>query len=255
MHQAALLASDLPGVYEPLEIESANLGQTVKYLFDQGYRGLNVTVPHKVAVRPFLLDLSPKAEAVGSVNTLIRLENGFYGDNTDCDGFIAAYGQIIRARNRPKTLILGAGGAARAVAAACGKLNLETYLSSRSPAPCLSLAETFGAEPLLWLGLDKISPFEIIINTTSASSATEFEPAPAPLALTPGGLVIDINYAREDNYFTRLASHGQGKFLDGLPMLAHQAKLSFTLWTGRDPGIDVFLDVLKARYRLSQPLN
>ena len=129
MHNAALVAlsqASLPYVYVPMHIEPADLEQAIQGLACIGCQGFNVTIPHKQAIIPFLGDISAEARAVGAVNTVWRTEQGWAGTNTDVQGFLAPLLTETRDWSQRTATVLGSGGAARAVIAACCQLNCAT---------------------------------------------------------------------------------------------------------------------------------
>ena len=251
MHMSALAACGLKGAYTPLEVQPASLEGSLAALFELGFDGLNVTVPHKRTVIPHLTELSAEAAAIGAVNTLVRGEMGFSGENTDAAGFTEAY--LKNASPNLKTLILGAGGAARAIAQAVASKGISAVIAGRNKSAAAELAAAFGHKGAAWADIADLAPLDLVINATSASSPAELGPlAPLPL-LSKGAIVIDVNYGRPFNHFQELAAKNGAAFHDGLPMLAHQARGSFRFWTGADPGPGPFLAVLESAARAAQP--
>jgi shikimate dehydrogenase len=240
MHEAALKKAQLPGHYLPLTLKAEALPAAIAGLRALGFRGLNVTAPHKEAVIPFLTGLSTEAKEIGAVNTLIPDGPGFRGANTDAPGFGAAY---LTHRPAQKALIYGAGGAARAIIQALRAKRFSVFVAARNPLAAQKLAQEFGQKSLNLADLAKEAPYPIVINATSASYAPDLDPIPT-LTLASGALVVDINYGRPKNYWQNLAAQNNGEFFEGLPMLAEQARLSFNLWTGADITIEPFNEAL-----------
>jgi shikimate dehydrogenase len=253
MHMEALKASGLKGAYTPLEVTPASLESSLAALFELGFDGLNVTVSHKRAVIGRLVSLSEEAEKIGAVNTLLRGPEGFSGFNTDASGFASAYLADISPRAR--TLLLGAGGAARAVAQALSANNLEAYIACRDKRAADELAASFGHKAATWTEISDLEPLDLAINATSASSPAELGAMAPNLPLAKGALMVDLNYGRPFNHFQDQAAKSEAVFKDGLPMLAHQARFSFKIWTGADPGLGPFWRALtEARNEaLSEP--
>ncbi|MDR1487483.1 MAG: shikimate dehydrogenase [Deltaproteobacteria bacterium] len=240
MHQAALRSLGLEGSYIPIEAQSANLENLLKELWEKGFAGLNVTAPLKEAVKPYLASLTNEALATSAVNTLIYSKGGYIGSNTDAQGFSDAY----LTRGFERSLIIGAGGAARAVCQAFRSKGLSVALTCRRSNAGKRLAEEFSFPFVEVEQLPQEPCFDLIVNATSASSPSElgeFLPRPGTGA---NAVVIDINYSRPLNYWKDLAVKAKAHFSDGLPMLAHQARLSFILWTGSDPTLEPFLTTL-----------
>jgi shikimate dehydrogenase len=234
MHLAALAASGLKGAYLPFSPPPERLGQAVAALLELGFDGLNVTVPHKRAVASHLSSLSPEAAAVGAVNTLVREGGGYRGHNTDCSGF--AESCLAAPLTDGPVVLLGAGGAARAVARALSLKGLPAVVAARDLEKAERLAADFGLEAAPWADLPGLGPWALAVNATSASSPEELGPAAPVLRLGKGTLMADLNYGRADNHFKALADQAGARFQDGLAMLAAQARASFRLWTGSDPG-------------------
>ena len=149
MHNAAFTAADIEGVYVPLPVPPERVGEAVTGLRALGFRGANVTVPHKQTVIPYLDALSPAAEAIGAVNTIVVREDGsLFGDNTDARGFLAdlaEQGIMVAEMKEGGATILGAGGSARAVAYALASSGVPVHIWSRRPAQAEALVRTLGS--------------------------------------------------------------------------------------------------------------
>lgn len=252
MHTRALKSLGLSGLYAPFQVEPERLEDAVRGIRALNIAGANVTVPYKEAVMSFLDGLSETASAIGAVNTIVREEERLIGHNTDAGGFmdaLEAEGYAIRGRG---VWVVGTGGAARAVLFALGTAGADPIVvSGRDREKTAGLAKRFKAHPLPLDVLcgSRIDP-HVVVNTSSVSSPSE---APElggilkELRLDSCELVMDINYGRSENMWWDLARANQSRFMDGLSMLAHQARRSFALWTGMDPGAAVFLDSLRGR--------
>jgi shikimate dehydrogenase len=240
MHLAALKQARLSGHYLPLTLKAENVPPAIKGLAALGFKGLNVTAPHKEVVIPHLTRLSPEAQAIGAVNTLVPDQGGFSGHNTDAPGFAAAY---LKERAAQQALIYGAGGAARAVIQALRTQGFSVSVTARNLLAAQKLAQEFGQKALALADLPNAGTYSFVINATSASYAADLNPVP-PLTLANNAIVIDLNYGRPDNHWQKLAANSGGLFYDGLPMLAWQACLSFNLWTGANLGITPFSGAL-----------
>lgn len=251
MHNAVLARHGLDGVYVPIAVEPAQVEQTVRGFTSMGLAGVNVTVPHKEAVAPLLDSLSSQARTLGAVNTIVFRGLEMVGHNTDVDGFAAALKQAgIEARGR-RALVLGAGGAARAVVLALSGLGAgDILVASRTRERARRLADDLGARPIeLDQAVANSALCELVVNATPVSSPAE-SPEMAELAsrLRLAGCcqaVVDINYGRRQNFWQQAAQRHGVVFLDGLDMLAHQARLSFKLWTGVDAPVAEFQEALR----------
>ncbi len=252
MHNAVLAELGLEGGYEALPVEPHAVASFVGSLAKRGFNGVNVTVPHKQGVMPFLDEVEDEAQTLGAVNT-ITVENGrLLGGNTDCPGFASALedtGYV--AVGRP-ALVVGAGGAARAVVHALAKLGASPlWVAVRRLEQAAELCAVLGGEPLdMHQAARAVGQAALLVNTASASSPSESP----DLAAWAAGLgaeklqqVMDINYGRRENFWAELARRQGAGFCDGLAMLAAQAALSFARWTGREVPWHRFLAALEER--------
>lgn len=208
--------------YDLFELEG--IGALPDLLADApGLCGLNVTIPYKQAVMPLLHALDPIAAAVGAVNT-IRIRNGVLtGFNTDVDGFRATLLPMLNG-DRPRTLVLGSGGASRAVVYVLKELDIKFRVVSRS--------RTTG--DITWDLLDPsmVSVCPLIINTTPLGMFPEVEGMP-PLpveALGPRHCVVDLVYNPERTVLLRSAEARGARIANGLTMLHAQAEASWRVW-------------------------
>jgi shikimate dehydrogenase len=242
MHNAAIDALGLDWVYLALPVPAEELATVVRGLEAIGCRGLNVTIPHKQAVAGLCRRLSPLAERVGAVNTLVPLEGGgWLGTNTDVEGFLTPLrGQSWQGR---QALVLGNGGSARAVVAALVELELDTItVVGRRPealaafaADCSSWAPRLGIctldrplEPLL-------AAADLVVNTSPVGMNSDQCPlSPGQLAvLRPLTTVYDLIYVPRPTRLLREAAARGCRTIDGLTMLVQQGAASLRLWSGR----------------------
>lgn len=250
MHSAVLKEEGLEGSYQAIPLEAVELGPFLGGLARNGFAGVNVTVPHKQAVLPFLGRLDEEAAALGAVNTIVVRGALLEGGNTDCPGFAQALTETGYAASGRPALVVGAGGAARSVVLALARLGAAPlWVAARRPAQAQALCADLGGEAI---NMDQAAlaakDARLLVNAASASSPAESpELAAWALALDASRLeqVMDINYGRNDNFWARLAQARGARFADGLSMLAHQAALSFTRWTGRPVAGARFLAALK----------
>lgn len=216
-----------------------------------GGRGLNVTVPFKQEAWAAMEERSERAELSGAVNTvLFRPDGRRYGDNTDGIGLVRDlrdnHGVRLGGRS---ILVLGAGGAVRGVLPALiAESPATVVIANRTPAKAAELAELFrgqvpvGASDFTELGR---TPFDVVINGTSAGLSGELPPLPAELV--PDAVCYDMVYADEATAFVRWArQHGAGAALDGLGMLVEQAAEAFQLWRGVRPDTGPVIAALRS---------
>lgn len=252
MHNAAFSALGLPFVYVAFPVAPDNLGAALAGVRALGLAGVNVTVPLKEQVAPHLDAISARAQAVGSVNTIVNDNGRLVGDSTDGAGFLAALAQIgagdLRGR---KVVVLGAGGSARAVVyALAADAGANVIVANRSEARAQALAREFAhldgriaAAPLAETPLrDALAGAVVLVNTTSAGMhPNEHEmPFVPPDALGPHLLVSDLIYNPAETRLIALArARGCRAVQNGVEMLVQQGALAFEQWTGVFPPTDV----------------
>lgn len=250
MHNAAFEALGLEARYEALECPPEDLAEAVRGLCEARSYGSNVTIPHKQAVMPLMDALSEAARAIGAVNTIINQGGSLLGHNTDASGFLRALTDDAGFDpSGRQTLILGAGGSARAVAYALLSAGVKTLrVYNRTHAKATALAESFAE-----LGdIEAISREELatqaeqatlLINTTSVGMAKAGEDpdvSPLPVDLLPhAGLVCDIIYRPAKTRLLKEAERAGLNVQNGLAMLVYQGAESFQTWTGQDAPVQV----------------
>ncbi|HUP92317.1 MAG TPA: shikimate dehydrogenase [Solimonas sp.] len=225
--------------YEAIEVAADVLAATLARLHAEGYSGLNVTLPHKLAAMALCGALTERASLAGAVNTLSRTGEGWAGDNTDGTGCLADLQAQGMNPAGKRVLVLGSGGAARGILKPLLDAKpAELVLSNRNPWKPEELAEQFkphGAiRPCTHLAL-KGDLFDLVINATSAGHAGQAVKLPFQL-LAPGAACYDLSYGKVHAPFRAWATEqGAAKIADGLGMLVEQAALAFELWRGVRP--------------------
>ena len=246
IHAAALRAAGLEGTYEAIDVAPGALEAALARLRAAGYRGLNVTVPHKEAAFAACTSLQPSARLAGAVNTLTFLpDGGLEGGNTDIPGFLGSLRAVAGFEPAGRcALILGAGGAARGVLvglrqAGCARV----VVSNRTEARARALADSLGAEavPLTPDTLGSLAP-DLVVNATSighgvrrgtdAWAAAEAFARGLPFARWPAPVAFDLVYNPPEPPFLVRAAAAGCVVACGLDMLARQGALSFERWTG-----------------------
>ena len=225
------------GIYVPFQVEPDQIGQAVQSLKVLNIDGANVTVPYKEAVMPHLDAISEGATIIGAVNTIVRNGAVLKGYNTNAIGFMDALEEVGFDVTGKTALVVGTGGAAKAVAFILNWLRVgSVVVAGRSEEKTKALIHRFGGEArLLNSLLDRPVPAHLVVNTTSVSSydeSPELAALVADLELPECELVFDLNYGRNQNFWQDMAGSRGIQFTDGLPALAYQARRTFALWTG-----------------------
>jgi shikimate dehydrogenase len=263
LHTTALKTSGLMGDYrlypiEPMPAGEDKLRAVVQRLKSGQITGLNVTIPHKTAIIQQLDKLSPTANLIGAVNTIYLRSGQVFGDNTDAGGFkldlerfINKSGSVDKVNNIPKqALVLGAGGAARAVVHSLIEIGWKVIIAARDPEKSSAIAHSvrnFGVEnSITSIRLDSKSISSIkdlvnlIVNTTPAGMWPDVDSCAWPLELNfpTNGLVYDLVYKPRQTKLLNLARDQGLPAANGIGMLVEQAALAFELWTGISPSRD-----------------
>jgi shikimate dehydrogenase len=241
IHNAAFAALGLDWTYVPLAVRPGAIDEGMNLVRQLGVEGANVTMPHKRAVIPLLDRLDDEAAALDAVNTIVRNGTALVGHNTDGPGFLAAVTDQTAFEPAGKTaIILGAGGAARAVAVALARAGASVCVSARRPEQASEVASlTPGIDVAGW---GEYAPADLIVNATPSREGLPLD----ALGFAPGMLVVDLIYLPPVTELVRFAREAGATALDGLGMLVHQAALSFRLWTGVRPPIDVMAGAARA---------
>ena len=255
MHNAALAYYRLPYLYMPFPVKNEELPEFFASLTRRRIGGLNVTIPHKQAVIPFMDSLSREAKVIGAVNTVIIKGRKRIGRNTDGAGFIASLKHEARSTMEGKhVILLGAGGAARAIAVALGLSKIrEVLLINRTEKKAHDLAFELGKKfkqtVFSACSLDNIdvaywSLADLLINATSMGMKG-IKLWPLPLhKLSKKTIVSDIVYNPLETPLLRRARRLKLKTHPGWGMLLYQGALSFEMWTGKKAPVAVMKQVL-----------
>lgn len=261
MHNAALraMAAESPEFadwrYFRCELPAEDLPHALPIFAAKGVRGINLTIPHKVEVLRLLKDVDPQAARMGAVNTLLLEDGRYRGTNTDGYGIAQAVRETLGGElgSRP-VILLGAGGAARAIAVQClGDGCPEVWVGNRSPDRLQAFLQTLGGA--LPQAMDRVRSFALgspprlkdpvwLINATALGLRAE-DPPPFDVAhLPPGSGIYDTTYGVE-NALARAAQAAGLPYADGLSMLVWQGARSLSLWTGREAPADVMAGAVR----------
>ncbi|TSK08970.1 MAG: shikimate dehydrogenase [Geobacter sp.] len=247
MHNAAFGALGLDWVYVPFAVPPARLGAAVAGLAAAGVAGFNVTIPHKVAIMPFLDEIDPDAELIGAVNTVLVREGRLTGYNTDGLGLVAALAGKLSFDPRGKSvLVLGAGGAARSAVVSLARAGAaRVHVANRTTDAALALvglvAERLEGTAFAAGSLDAladpafIGSFDLVVNTTSVGMSGDSFPGLDPALLKSGACIYDMVYAPPVTPLLAQCCTFGIPCANGLGMLAAQGEAAFRIWTGVAP--------------------
>jgi shikimate dehydrogenase len=256
MVEAAFAAAGLDWRYLTIEVDPYDLGDAVRGARAMGFRGFNCTIPHKVAVVEHLDRLSRAAALIGAVNCVVREGDELVGENTDGAGFLAA----LRRRRDPaglRVVLIGAGGAARAIAielALAGAASITVVNRSAERGRELGglLGEHTGEVRVVELGDGYPVPADadLVVNATSVGLHPDVD-ADVPVVVDEVAgrvLVADVIPNPPETRLLRRAAAVGCETLDGLEMLVEQGRIGFELWTGVEPEAAVMHDALRKAF-------
>lgn len=247
IHNAAYRARGLDWVYVAFPVDRGHAGAAVRAVTHLGLGGLNVTMPHKEAAAAACDELTPAAAGLRSVNTVVPLPDGrLRGDSTDGGGFLDSLDAVgVEVAGRA-VLVLGAGGAARAVVRALGERGARVTVAARRPEPAAeaaALAREAGVAPLDPAGAapaDVVVAADVIVNATPLGMDGRSCPVPTG-ALHAGQTAVDLVYEPRETPFLAAARAAGSTVVGGLGMLVHQAARAFEQFTGMEAPIDAML--------------
>jgi shikimate dehydrogenase len=238
MHRAGYEALGLKGWhYEPFRV--VDLASSVAAMRALGLRGVGVSMPFKIEILPYLEELDPVARSIGAVNTVVQQDGRLIGHNTDWVGALRAVEELRPLDASARVLLLGAGGAARAVGHGLRRRGVSLALFNRDAAKAGRLARELGAAVAPPVHVQEPGPYDVLINATSVGMA-EVDPGMplAAAALRPGLLVMDIVYKPIETTLVRQARAAGCTVIHGGRMLLHQAAAQFELYTGQAAPLD-----------------
>ncbi len=242
MHNAAFSHKGVNAVY--IAFESNDIKGAIKGMRSLGIKGMSVTIPYKSSVMPFLDEIDPLAREIGAVNTIVNNNGKLTGYNTDATGALNALSDVVQV-NGKRCVIIGAGGAARAIGYILKKNSADLMIANRSAERGKELSRSLDAA---FIKLEQVLDVEvdILINTTSVgmSPNTEFSPVSEDV-LKPGMTVMDIIYNPGTTKLLHLASQKGCHTVNGLSMFINQGAEQFRLWTGKDTPVDVMKKVVE----------
>jgi shikimate dehydrogenase len=264
MQNAALQQLGWDGIYVPFAVPPGQVETALQGLWALGVLGFNVTIPHKQAVMPALVEVTPLAQAVGAVNTVWRQETGWAGTNTDVLGFMAPLQAGDTPWTQQRAVILGNGGAARAAVAGCCELGCgEIWVVGRDATKLQTFADNWQTSPLqpplktaLWAQLPELLPEAgLLVNTTPLGMHPHTDKSPVEaeaLALLPDqAIAYDLIYTPSPTNFLQLAAARGLQTFDGVEMLVQQGAAGLEIWVQQSPPIATMRQALKAHLGLA----
>ncbi|WP_456387035.1 shikimate dehydrogenase [Desulfolithobacter sp.] len=257
MHNAAFSAMEMNRVYVPMEV--ADPREAVAALRTLGFVGVSVTVPYKETILAALDEIDPVASRIGAVNTLLLRKREDTGDiivrgfNTDWVGSNMALAEKMRLAGS-KVLVIGAGGAAKAVGFGLREAGAEVIITNRTEQRGQELASWLDASFVPFAEVDAVRA-DALVNTTSVGMEPDVEAIPLdPGLLCHFQVVMDIVYAPLQTRLLREAAAVGCRSIDGLAMLLYQGAAQFRIWTGIQPPLDIMRRALEEELRLRKKI-
>ena len=260
IHNSAFEATNTNGVYLAWEVDATELAETVANIRRYQMYGINLSMPYKEQVIPYLDQLSEEACLIGAVNTVVNREGTLIGYNTDGKGFFKSLPSFKISRKR--MVLLGAGGAAKAILAQAildGVSQISVFVRSSSiekTRPYLEKIQNatgfrvdlFALEDVQDLQ-DSITQADLLVNATSVGMDGSSQPIPTSILLPEKLLVADVIYQPFETPFLKWARNQGNQSINGLGMLLYQAAEAFELWTGKEMPTDQIWELLKQKYQ------
>jgi len=260
IHNSAFEATNTNGVYLAWEVDATELAETVANIRRYQMYGINLSMPYKEQVIPYLDQLSEEACLIGAVNTVVNREGTLIGYNTDGKGFFKSLPSFKISRKR--LVLLGAGGAAKAILAQAildGVSQISVFVRSSSmekTRPYLEKIQNatgfrvdlFALEDVQDLQ-DSITQADLLVNATSVGMDGSSQPIPTSIVLPEKLMVADVIYQPFETPFLKWARNQGNQSINGLGMLLYQAAEAFELWTGKEMPTDQIWELLKQKYQ------
>jgi len=262
MQNAAFASLGLDWCYVPFPVRPENVAEALNGARALGLKGLNATVPHKQALVPLMATLTDAARAVGAVNTVVFDEQRrMHGHNTDVSGFLVALSELLPGAQGMRALVLGAGGAARAVVYALLTLGADVTILNRTAAKASDLAEAMTSQASALprgsrargaaLTSDELRTWsagvDLVVNTTPVGMWPHTDESPwlPNVPLPEDAALMDLIYNPRETRLMAQAVASGNRVMGGLPMLVHQGADAFALWTGHSAPLDLMFQVCR----------
>jgi len=240
LHNAALVRGAQPGVYVPFLVDDVSV--FMEHVAPRlGVKGLSVTLPHKESVVPLCAHLTPLAQSIGAVNTVVRTDDAWVGDNTDAAGAADALQEMLGDLTGRRVVVLGAGGAAKAVAHAVVARGGEVLVCNRNNTRALELARGVGGRVVQREALPGLQDIAALVQATPVGMHPRVYESPLTAAELPSGaLIFDTVYNPPVTKLMALAREAGHATLAGSAMFVRQAAAQFTQFTGTSLPLDVW---------------
>jgi shikimate dehydrogenase len=260
MEEAAFKAKGLDYRYLTIKVNQGDLKSAMEGMRAMNMRGINLTIPHKVEVLKYLDELSKAAEIISAVNMVVNKEGKLWGENTDGKGYMMSLKDNGISPEGKNVMILGAGGAARAISVECAlagakKITIANIEKEQGEelVGILKKRTSVNAEFVMWDKPIKVpTDTYILSNATSVGLYPEVDQKPNIdySSILSNMVVTDVIFNDPHSLFLQEAEKRGAKTINGLGMLVNQGALNFTLWTGVEAPIDVMTDTLKKEFGL-----
>ena len=240
MHNAAFAALGIDAVYLAFDVPPGELANAVSGMRALGLRQLAVSIPHKEAIVGLVDELDETAREIGAVNTVTLRDGRLVGSNTDWLGAVRAL-ERVRDLAGSRAVVLGAGGAARAVVYGLRRRDVAVTVLNRTPDRARRIADDLGAAGAGPLADLEKTPHDVLVNTTSVGLGSDLSPVEAAW-IDPNAVVLDAVYDPPQTRLLRDAESRGADAVGGKWMLVHQAAEQLRLWTDREPPIEVMAE-------------
>ncbi|WP_330501332.1 shikimate dehydrogenase [Peribacillus frigoritolerans] len=252
IHNDAFEKENIEAVYHHFHVTKEGLNDAVKGMKALGIEGFNITIPHKTSIIPFLDEVDELALAIGAVNTVVNKNGRFIGYNTDGKGFFKSLcDEISGDIKAKKTLVIGAGGAARAIYFTLVKEGVKQVdIANRTKEKAAQLVSDCPYDKVskalsIIEAEESLSQYDLIIQTTSSGMSPELDHSPLKVdQLKTGAIVSDIIYNPLQTKLLREAGEKGAETQNGLGMFINQAALAFEIWTGIMPDTARMTDIV-----------
>ncbi|MDJ0901199.1 MAG: shikimate dehydrogenase [Xenococcus sp. MO_188.B8] len=259
MHNAAIAELGVDYIYVPFPVQKVDLSQAIMGLEVIGVQGFNITIPHKQAIMNLLSEVTNTAKMVGAVNTVWHNGAGWKGTNTDVEGFVAPLKAMARDWTSMTAIVLGNGGAARAVVAGLAELGLASIeIVGRDRQKLLNFSQTWQNAPKIAQLLkvhytetlpELLSSADLLVNTTPVGMSPQIDNSPISRELMqrlkPDAIVYDLIYTPSPTKFLSFATNRGLQAIDGLEMLVQQGAAALEIWLQQPVPIEIMRNSLK----------